>query len=171
MSDVSGMTNTLRSIALYPANLQFEIENTQLDLFDDYELDEFHQEPYLYKISSLYNEDYDPDFAPVITSARDLPELTSWTAKFAHGVLEIWAGKRPPSQLSKWCHPSVYKELSTSINYQREVGKLRKIYIHEPLDGLCESIATVRYKDRLRSMAMRFEGVDRKWLCTSLDLL
>lgn len=133
--------------------------------------EQFHQEPYLYRISSFYSEDYDLDFAPIPTSASELPELTTWSTKFALGVLEIWAGKRPPSQLAKWCHSSVYSSLQNSTGYQREVGKLRKIYIHEPLDGLCESTATIRFNDRLRSMTMRFEGVDQKWICTSLDLI
>ena len=69
------------------------------------------------------------------------------------------------------CHHEVFQQLLTSIGYQKEVGKFRKIYIHEPLDGLCESTVTVRYQDRLRSMALRFEGVDHKWICTSLDLI
>ena len=133
--------------------------------------EEFHQEPYLYRISSLYMEDYDPIFAPVPTSSRELPELHTWTTKFVIGVLEIWAGMRSPSQLAKWCNSAVYSELSASIGFQREVGKIRKIHIHQPLDGLCESTATIRYRDRLRSMIIRFEGVDRKWLCTNLDLI
>jgi hypothetical protein len=61
--------------------------------------------------------------------------------------------------------------LLTSIGYQKEVGIFRKIYINEPLDGLCESTVTVRFQDRLRSMALRFEGLDHKWICTSLDLI
>jgi hypothetical protein len=89
----------------------------------------------------------------------------------AKSVLEIWAGKRPASHLSKYCHRSVYQDLVTAIGYQKEVGKFRRIYINQPLDGLCESTVTVRFKDRLRSMALRFEGVDHKWICTSLDLI
>ena len=139
----------------------------------------FNQNPYLYKISyiysnlnnGLYSEEYDQDFAPIPTSASELPELNSWSTKFALGVLEIWAGKRPPSQLAKWCHSSVYASLLNSTGYQREVGKLRRIYIHEPLDGLCECTATIRFSNRLRSMTMRFEGVDHKWICTNLDLI
>lgn len=131
----------------------------------------FKQEPYLYKLSSLYKDDYVPGFEPEPTSSMELPELTSFAENFAKSVLEIWAGKRPASQLSKYCHSTVYQELLTSIGYQKEVGKFRKIHICEPLDGLCESTVTVRFKDRLRSMALRFEGVDRKWVCTSLDLI
>ena len=132
---------------------------------------QFKQEPYLYKLSSLYKEDYVPGFAPEPTSASELPEIEKFAEKFAKSVLEIWAGKRSAAQLSKFCHASVYQELVTSIGFQKEIGKFRKIYINEPLDGLCESTVTVRFKDRLRSMALRFEGVDHKWVCTSLDLI
>jgi hypothetical protein len=132
---------------------------------------EFRQEPYLYKLSSLYKEDYVPGFAPEPTSASELPAIEKFAENFAKSVLEIWAGKRSAAQLSKFCHSSVYQELVTSIGFQKEIGKFRKIYINEPLDGLCESTVTVRFKDRLRSMALRFEGVDHKWVCTSLDLI
>jgi len=53
----------------------------------------------------------------------------------------------------------------------KEVGKLRTIHQSEPLDGICESVITVRYAERLRAIAVRFEGVDNRWLCTALDLL
>jgi hypothetical protein len=32
-------------------------------------------------------------------------------------------------------------------------------------------VLTVRYGDRLRSLVMRFEGIDQKWLCTELFLI
>ena len=127
--------------------------------------------PYLYKISSLYKEDFVPGFEPVPTSASELPELNTFVESFAKSVLEIWAGKRSASQLSRYCHSAVYQDLLTSIGYQKEVGKFRRIHINEPLDGLCESTVTVRFNDRLRSMALRFEGLDHKWICTSLDLI
>lgn len=132
---------------------------------------EFKQTPYLYKVSSLYKDDYVPGFEPVITSASQLPDIKNFATNFAKSVLEIWAGRRSPAQLSKWCMANVYQELQGSIGFQKEVGKFRNIHINEPLDGLCESAVTVRFNDRLRTMTMRFEGVDHKWLCTSLDLI
>lgn len=141
------------------------------DLWDMEKEIEFKQEPYLYKVSSLYKDDYVPGFEPIPTSAAELPDIKTFAAAFAKGVLEIWAGRRSPAQLAKWCMSSVYLELQSSIGFQREVGKFRNIHINEPLDGLCESAVTVRFNDRLRTMTMRFEGVDHKWLCTSLDLL
>ena len=163
MSDVWAMT-----ILLEVLKPEIESPELQLDLFLD---QPFFQAPYLYKISSLYSEDFDPAIAPVLTSASALPPLENWINRFAIGVLEIWAGKRSPSQLIKWCHIKVYQELLSSVGYQKEVGRLRRIYIQEPLDGLCEGTVTVRFNERVRSMVLRFEGVDKKWLCTELDLI
>jgi hypothetical protein len=39
------------------------------------------------------------------------------------------------------------------------------------LDGICEATITIRYEDRLRAMLVRFEGIDKRWLCTALTLL
>lgn len=133
--------------------------------------DQFIQKAYLYKNSSLYKEEYTPGFEPVLMSAAELPDITSFASMFAKGVLEIWAGKRPPAQLSKWCLASVYQELQDSIGFQKEIGKFRKIHISHPLDGLCEIVVTVRFDQRLRTMTMRFEGVDHKWLCTNLEFI
>ena len=108
---------------------------------------------------------------PQATSAKDLPELTSWVGKFTIAVLEIWAGKRHPQQLLRWCDREILLELQRKIGSQREVGKLRKLYINEPLDGLCEATVTVRIENRIRSLVMRFEGVDQRWLGTELFLI
>ena len=53
----------------------------------------------------------------------------------------------------------------------KEVGRLRTIHQSEPLDGICESVVTIRYGKRLRALSVRFEGVDNRWLCTALNLL
>ena len=124
MSDVWAMT-----ILLEELKPEIELPELQLDLFLD---QPFFQAPYLYKISSLYSEDYDPAVAPILTSASELPRLENWVNRFAVGVLEIWAGKRSSAQLIKWCHTKVYQDLLSSIGYQKEVGRIRRIYIQEP---------------------------------------
>jgi len=52
-----------------------------------------------------------------------------------------------------------------------EIGRVRKTRITEPLDGVCEATVTVRFGDRLRVVAIRFEGLDGRWLCTCLTLI
>lgn len=129
------------------------------------------QKPYLYSMPSHFGEEFDSDFAPLPTSASDLPDLNIWILKFGISVLEIWASRRSPTQLSRWCHQSIYSELVRGVGTVNEVGKIRKIYRCEPLDGISEATLTVKFEKRVRALVLRFEGVDKRWLCTSLTLL
>ena len=125
----------------------------------------------LYLVPSSFGEEYEPGFEPMPTSAVDLPELHTWTMKFAVSVVEIWAGRRQPAQLISRCHRHIYMQLLKQVGSQKEIGRIRTIHQSQPLDGICESTITVRYGDRLRAMVIRFEGVDKRWLCTELRLL
>ena len=131
----------------------------------------FEQKPLLYSILSNFSKEYDPEFSPQPTSASQLPDLRTWTLKFGISVLEIYASRRQPTQLSRWCHRSIYTELLKSVGSQEDVGKIRKLYQSQPLDGISESTLTVRFGARVRALAIRFEGVDQRWLCTALELL
>lgn len=142
-----------------------------LDLFRAPEPATEPQKAKLYLVPTSYGDEYDPDFAPMPTSASELPELSSWTLKYAVSVLEIWAGKRPSAQLARWTHRNLFSKLTADSGSLKEIGRIRKLHISEPLDGIAESVLTVRYGDRLRSLVMRFEGIDQKWLCTELFLI
>ncbi|MFM8190797.1 MAG: Rv3235 family protein [Candidatus Nanopelagicus sp.] len=48
---------------------------------------------------------------------------------------------------------------------------VRKIYISQPIEGVVEVTATLRIKDRVRSLSLRLEGVDKRWICTELNLI
>jgi hypothetical protein len=125
----------------------------------------------LYLVPSTFGEEFEPGFEPVPTSATELPELHTWTMKFAISVVEIWAGRRQPAQLISKCHRQIYMQLLKQVGSQKEIGRIRSIHQCEPLDGICESTVTVRFGDRLRVMVIRFEGVDQRWLCTELQLI
>lgn len=142
-----------------------------LDLYRGDVRPQLERKPLLYSIPTQFGEEYDPEFAPQPTSASELPDLRIWTLKFGVSVLEIWAAKRQPAQLSRWCHQSIYSELVRKVGSQTEVGHIRKLHQCEPLDGISESTITVRFEKRVRAIALRFEGVDHRWLCTSLTLL
>ena len=58
----------------------------------------------------------------------------------------------------------LYNKLIADSGSLKEIGRIRKLHMTEPLDGIAESVLTVRYGDRLRSLVMRFEGIDQKWL-------
>ncbi len=142
-----------------------------LDLYRPLAHENIEQRPLLYSVPVFLDEEYDPEFAPQPTSANELPELYAWTMKFGMSVIEIWAARRQPTQLSHWCHRSVYADLLKSVGSQKEIGHIRKLHQCQPLDGISESVMTIRFQSRIRSLAMRFEGLDHRWLCTSLTLL
>jgi hypothetical protein len=129
------------------------------------------QKPRLYLIPSTFGEEYDAEFAPKPTSACDLPDIRQLTFQFIHSVVEIWAGRRTASQVQAMCHHLIFADLQRKAGQQKLVGKIRKIKVTEPLDGISETTVTIRYGDRLRVVAIRLEGLDGRWLCTALTLI
>jgi hypothetical protein len=129
------------------------------------------QKPRLYLVASTFGEEYDAEFAPKPTSAADLPDIHELTFQFIHNVVEIWAGRRSAAQVQAMCHHLIFADLQRKAGQQKLVGRIRKIKVTEPLDGISESTVTVRYGDRLRVVAIRFEGLDQRWLCTALTLI
>jgi hypothetical protein len=127
--------------------------------------------PRLYLVPSAFGEEYDAEFAPEPTSAEDLPDIGELISQFIHNVVEIWAGRRSATQIQAMCHHTIFADLQRQAGKQKIVGRVRKIKITQPLDGIAESTVTIRYGDRLRVVAIRFEGLDRRWLCTSLTLI
>ena len=129
------------------------------------------QKPKLYLIPSTFGEEFEAEFAPEPTSAADLPDISALINIFIHNIVEIWAGRRAVNQVQAMCHYKVFTELQRKVGWQKEIGRIRKSRITEPLDGICEATVTIRYGNRLRVAAIRFEGLDRRWLCTSLTLI
>ena len=70
-----------------------------------------------------------------------------------------------------WCHRTIYHDLLKKIGKFKSALQIRKIYISEPIDGVGEVVVTLRIGERIRSLVMRIEGVDHKWLCTELFLI
>ncbi|MDA2962720.1 MAG: Rv3235 family protein [Actinomycetota bacterium] len=142
-----------------------------LEIFRPQPAPELMKKSRLYLLPSLFNDEFDPDFAPEPTSAEELPELVQWCTNFTRNVLEVYAGRRQAGQLSKQFHHQILSELIKNSGSEKEIGKVRNLHISQPLDGICETTVTVRFGDRLRALLFRFEGVDKRWLCTALRLL
>ena len=129
------------------------------------------QKARLFTTPSTFGESFDEDDLPRPTSALDLPELHSWIMGFTTNFLEIFAGRRQPAQLHSRCHRVIYLDLLKVAGRGKEIGRIRKIHLSEPLDGICECVATIRFGERVRSLAIRIEGINGRWLCTALDLI
>jgi len=117
------------------------------------------------------DEKSDRDFLPQPTPTSELPDIEEWVGKFVVSVVEIWSERRSAMQLSRWCHRQVHKQLVNRSNAITVAPKIRKIYISQPIEGVAETTVTLRIGERVRSLILRFEGVDKRWLCTELVLL
>ena len=117
------------------------------------------------------SEWFHPKFSPIPSSLADLPELHQWSEAFVIKVLEVWSGRRVLSQFSRNCHRSVLKKINEQMSSVTQKCQIRKFYFNQPIEGVVEVTVTLRVIDRVRSLILRFEGVDKRWICTDLNLL
>ncbi len=120
---------------------------------------------------NLEGEDVDSEYLPKPSPLSELPSLQETVNRYVLGVAEIWGGRRQPMQLARLSHRLVFAKISAMAGSHKEIPKIRRIYINEPIEGVGEITATFRFNDRVRSLVLRFEGVDKRWLCTEFALL
>ncbi|MBU3693200.1 MAG: hypothetical protein FGM47_06775 [Candidatus Nanopelagicaceae bacterium] len=125
----------------------------------------------LYLVPTTHGESYDPDFAPNPSPLAELPNLERWTLTYVVSAIEIMAGRRPVQQLSRSTHRFTYNSLLRNIGSVTDLPKIKRIHRNQPIEGVVEVTAILSFKDRVRALIARFEGVDKKWLCTELELL
>jgi hypothetical protein len=116
-------------------------------------------------------EEIDSEYLPKPSPLADLPPLQETITRYVLGIVEIWGGRRQPMQLARLSHRLVYAKILTMSGNQKEIPKIRKVYIQEPIEGVAETTVTLRFNDRVRSLVLRFEGVDKRWICTELVLI
>ena len=116
-------------------------------------------------------EEVEPDIQPKPSPLKDLPNLEQWVSRYVLSVIEVWSGKRSAMQLARWTHRATFEKIMKDVGGKRALPKIRNIYISQPIDGVGEVTVTLRYDERVRSLVMRFEGVDKRWLCTELFVL
>ncbi|MEY3710428.1 MAG: hypothetical protein RLZZ79_6 [Actinomycetota bacterium] len=125
----------------------------------------------LYLVPTTHGEVFDPDFAPEPSPLSDLPEIERWTVTYLITSLEILAKRRPIQQIARSTHRFTYNSISSRIGSIRELPRIRSIHRNQPIEGVIEMTTLLNFKERTRALVMRFEGVDRKWLCTEFELL
>jgi hypothetical protein len=120
----------------------------------------------------------DREFGSRPTPRADLPDPRGWTGRLAQAVVEVLAGARPASQLSRFATLEVLDQL------ERSAGRLggrpgsapatrptvASVRVSEPRDGIAEGCAVVDTGPRRRALALRLEGVDGRWQCTALEM-
>lgn len=115
--------------------------------------------------------------------ARRRRDAQAWAHRFAQAAVEIVGGDRPASQLLRWTTGKVYADLDRRavlvaragghVPGQRRVQPVRPrvLSVHTSFvsDDVVETAVHVRYGERSRAVAARFEARGERWLCTALD--
>jgi hypothetical protein len=117
------------------------------------------------------------------TPSSELPPPGPWIEMMVSGVLESIHGVRDARQFVRWMTQDVFsvveaRSKSVLLKHQtlkkpipRPVFTLGNVVIHEPRDGVVEAAAVVHGPTRVRAVAIRMEGLDRRWLTTSFRML
>jgi hypothetical protein len=115
-------------------------------------------------------------FGPQHTVSKDLPEPKVWVTSMAQALVEVMSGARPAPQVIRWTTPEVYSVVArrNAVSARRAVVARRAIVRHvricEPADGVVEACAIVVDNGRVRALAMRLTGVDRRWVVSALQV-
>jgi Family of unknown function (DUF6459) len=116
------------------------------------------------------------DFGPQRTFSSDLPEPKAWVRYMAQALIEVMSGARPAPQVIRWTTPEVYSAVArrNAASARRTViarrAIVRRVRICEPVDGVVEACAVVVDNGRVRALALRLIGVDRRWVVSALQV-
>jgi hypothetical protein len=112
-----------------------------------------------------------PKFSALPSTLDELPDIHDWSKSFLIKLIEIWSGRRPLRRVSDNCHKVVNRRI---IHYGRKFSgnrKVRRIYVTQPIEGVSEITVTLCFQDRVKSLSLRFEGIDKRWICTELMII
>jgi hypothetical protein len=104
-------------------------------------------------------------------------------AALRQAAVEIVGGDRPASQLLRWTSADVFADLNRRAQLVARSGgpapgrarvqpvRPRVLSVHTCFvtDDVLETSIHVRYGERSRALAARFEARQDRWVCTALD--
>ncbi len=121
------------------------------------------------------------DLVPIGLPVRR--SIEQWSRQYAQAAVEIVGGDRPVSQLARWTSTSVHEDLCRRAQLvaragghrpgQRRVQPVRPRVLSVRTCFLSPAVVEagvhVRYGERSRALAIRFERRQERWLCTALE--
>lgn len=125
-----------------------------------------------------------PPLAPVLMlEPQERQRLEAWAHRFTQAAVEIAGGDRPVSQLVRWAIPSVYDDLARRAQLMRSAAlrasattrvqhvrpQVESIHTCWVADEIVEVSARVRYGQRSRAVAVRFEQRSDRWQAVALE--
>lgn len=132
-------------------------------------------------LSPRFDEDEFFGHQPTSTSA--LPDPRPLLENLTRCVVEILAGARELEQIARWLSDDVYRNLVKRVVLSARAREARGMKvvrpsivigttaICEPRDGIVEAAVVVRGRARVRVVAIRLEGLDRRWRATAIHVL
>ncbi|MDP4824719.1 MAG: Rv3235 family protein [Actinomycetes bacterium] len=139
--------------------------------------------------TGLPAEPPEPRHLVVVGSPGELasaPHPGAWVARIAPAILEVVAGERPATQLSRWTSRDVYATLArrAAVALRHPAGKgrpaqcrrIKSVRLCSPDSGIVEASAVVTGIERTRAVALRLELINRtgphpqRWLITACEL-
>ena len=117
------------------------------------------------------------------TASSALPDPRPLIENLTRCVIEILAGARELEQIARWMSDDVYRHLlkrvvlSSRARQAKGAAALRptfaigSVIVCEPRDGIVEATVIVRGRARVRAVAIRLEGLDRRWRATAVHVL
>jgi len=114
---------------------------------------------------------------------RELPDPRPLLENLTRCVIEIIAGARDLEQIARWVDDAVYATLLKRVVISAQarqaarrpaassVFTLGTVSLCEPRDGVVEAVVVVRGRARTRAVAIRLEGLDRRWRATAIHVL
>jgi len=115
-------------------------------------------------------------FGPQRAVSDDLPEPEAWVRHMARALVEVMSGARPAPQVIRWTTHEVYSVLArrnavaSRRTHRARPAIVLRVRICQPADGVVEACAVVVDDGRVRALAMRLTGVDRRWVITDLQV-
>lgn len=122
-------------------------------------------------------------FEPQRTGSATLPDPAPLLRNLTIGVMESLAGVREVEQLARWLSEEAFWSVLTRVNLAARARSARgtpaarpqqriiSVRHSSPADGVVEGVVLVQTRTRTRAVAIRMEGIDRRWRATSLALL
>jgi hypothetical protein len=112
-----------------------------------------------------------------------LPSPQPIIESLTRNVVEILAGARDLDQVARWVTDDVYRVLlkRTVLSARARQARGERVSrpaitlgpprISEPADGVIEAVTIVHGRGRSRAVAVRLEGIDRRWRATAIAVL
>lgn len=130
--------------------------------------------------SRFHADDY---FGHQPATTSELPGPEPLLENLTRCVIEVLAGARELDQIARWVSDDVYRHLLKRVVLSaraRQVKGLRATRptftlgptrVCRPRDGVVEAVVLVHSRARSRAVAIRLEGLDRRWRATAIHVL